>query len=446
MWDAFLSLKSETGPPCFAARFVSVEIGSSRADEQIAHHECMNTNKIKQIFRDLVESLSGVRSEGQPGVPVPLRQSLMIHGRLVLHGSDADKFSDAMKKIESEVRTSGTWCRASLTALFADCIANVLSVPPNEQKKAVQREVERLVSELRTTPEAWSVEISIGGMLPDCTGFKFGRIEFVTQSVVLPAAVPGLTKKGESITSMFARITVRAIDQESAITVAESEVDHQLAVLNALCADAPPSLIRVHRGQPENPFRHAVVRAKKVLDADHSMVFGSRTIGIELPRLSLEGQIKARGGIHVNGLLLRQDSFAQRVATGFAIAGAGCVEREPQLSFLLFAIALESTVLGAHAKTEIAYQLSARLVHLFGGTGAKRQQLRKRVNDLYQIRSNIVHKGDSDITRDDLLRIWRTCMHALTVLATGPKFSQMTSSEDLDRWFEDRLLGVPEQT
>ncbi|MGB8030301.1 MAG: hypothetical protein WCF30_11620 [Terracidiphilus sp.] len=410
----------------------------------MVHYELMNIGRIKQIFRDLVGSISDVKPPGQPGVPQQLNQSLIVHSRLVLHGSDADKFSDAIERIGAEVRKDGTWCRSSLTGLFADCAANVLCQPPDQRQRAVSTESERLVIALRAVPEEWEVELSVGGMLPDCGGFKFGRIEFVAQNVKLPAPIPGLTKDDKSVSSLFARISVRAVDQESAIDAAENEVDHELAVLNALCADAPPSLMRIHRGQPENPFRYAVVRAKKAVEARHSMTFGSRTIGIELPRLSLEGQIRARGGLHVSGLLARQDSFAQRVATGYAIAGAGCVEREPQLSFLLFAIALESTVLGAQVKTEIAYQLSARLVHLFGGDVARRRQLAKRVSDLYRLRSNIVHKGDTDIERNDLLRMWRTCMYALSIWATNPKFSLMTDSEGLDRWFEDRLLGVPE--
>jgi len=406
----------------------------------------MNASRIKQIFRELVASISDVKPAGQPGVPHQLNQSLIIHGSLVLHGSDADKFSDAIERIGAEVRKDGTWCRSSLTELFADCAAKVLCQPPDHRQRAASTESERLVIALRAVPEEWEVELSVGGMLPDCSGFKFGRIEFVAQSVKLPAPIPGLTKDDKSVSSLFARISVRAVDQESAINAAENEVDHELAVLNALCADAPPSLMRIHRGQPENPFRYSVVRAKKAVVARHSMTFGSRTIGIELPRLSLEGQIRARGGLHVSGLLARQDSFARRIATGYAIAGAGCVEREPQLSFLLFAIALESTVLGAQVKAEIAYQLSARIVHLFGGDVARRRQLAKRVNDLYRLRSNIVHKGDTDIERNDLLRMWRTCMYALSILATNPKFSLMTDSEGLDRWFEDRLLGVPEMS
>jgi hypothetical protein len=128
---------------------------------------------------------------------------------------------------------------------------------------------------------------------------------------------------------------------------------------------------------------------------------------------------------------------------GYAIAGAASVERQPQLSFLLFAIALESTVLGNQTNMEITYQLSSRIAHLLAKDLDRRRALSKEVRELYRLRSEIVHNGEDQVAKSDLIRIWQICMLALRVITTWPTFTSMSTAEELDKWFEDRMLGSP---
>ena len=86
---------------------------------------------------------------------------------------------------------------------------------------------------------------------------------------------------------------------------------------------------------------------------------------------------------------------------------------------LLFAIALESVVLGKEIKTEITYQLSARVAHLLASTLDAKRSIVEQVNDLYRLRSAIVHSGKNDISETDLYTIRAICLSSLQTLATS---------------------------
>ena len=65
-------------------------------------------------------------------------------------------------------------------------------------------------------------------------------------------------------------------------------------------------------------------------------------------------------------MLAEDREYNRRVLLGYQFAGAACVDHYPERSFLMLAIALESAILGKDAKSEITYQLGARVAHLIG--------------------------------------------------------------------------------
>jgi len=148
-----------------------------------------------------------------------------------------------------------------------------------------------------------------------------------------------------------------------------------------------------------------------------------------------------RGGAALSDFLKDNHTFANRIITGYVTAGTACVEPKPQLAFLLFAIALESAVLGKESTAEITYQLSTRVAHLLASTVPSKRSVAKQVNAIYKLRSAIVHSGKSEISETDLETIREICMRSLLALATSPDFAGMKNVGDLDQWFDDRMLG-----
>jgi hypothetical protein len=140
--------------------------------------------------------------------------------------------------------------------------------------------------------------------------------------------------------------------------------------------------------------------------------------------------------------MLASDSFAKRVISALETAGEACVELKPHRAFLLFAIALESVVLGRQTQSEITYQLSARVAHLLAADLESRRSIAKAVNELYGVRSKIVHTGETDVSRAELESIHQLCLSTLYALVVLKPFVGMRRVVELEQWFGDRMLGA----
>jgi hypothetical protein len=134
-------------------------------------------------------------------------------------------------------------------------------------------------------------------------------------------------------------------------------------------------------------------------------------------------------------------TFGKRLIAAYVTAGSACVEQKPFLAFLLFAVALESVILGDRNKSEIGFQLRVRVAHLLGKKADKRKTIAAQVKKLYGIRSGIAHSGDNDVAESDLDEIRMTCLSCLYVLTTSSDFAAMEKEEDLEEWFQLKLLG-----
>ena len=406
----------------------------------------MNTNRVKQLFVQFAKTLpapgmgGSIGSEAS-GRPQLLKGPLLVRGNLVLRDELALEYLEVLDKINEIVTRDGTWSRASIDDLLAESVFHVANAPAEDRAVMTRTQAERIVAQLKTQPGKWHVDIAVAGMSLDCAGQKFGNLQFLRDTVKNRAAHPDENSDEGKVTSVFARACVEAIDIESALHAAIPIADQHLAVLNALFSDWQPSRIHLYRGQPEPFIRKSIIRAVKVGNDNPRTEFGSKITGTVLSRAEWDGFLKMRGGATVSDLLMQNHTFANRVITGYVTAGTACVEPKPQLSFLLFAIALESVVLGAQVKTEITYQLSTRVAHLLALTVAAKRSIVKQVNALYKLRSEIVHSGKNEISETDLYTIREICLRSLFTLTTSSEFTGMKCVEELDQWFDDRMLG-----
>jgi hypothetical protein len=253
---------------------------------------------------------------------------------------------------------------------------------------------------------------------------------------------PDENSEGGKVTLVFVRVCVDAIDIESALHAAIPIADQHLSVLNALFSDWQPSRFYLYRGELDRPFiRNSMSRAVKVGDSNTRTKFESQTVGMPLSRTDWDGLLKLRKGAALGGLLMRSDAFANRVIAGYVTAGTACVEPKPQLAFLLFAIALESAVLGNQTKSEITYQLSTRVAHLLASTIDVKRSVVEQVSAIYELRSHIVHSGENEVSETDLYRVRAICLRSLWALATSSDFVNMRCVKELDQWFNNRMLS-----
>ncbi len=158
---------------------------------------------------------------------------------------------------------------------------------------------------------------------------------------------------------------------------------------------------------------------------------------------------KFRNAKHIQVLVRRLHNFSKTVVlkevedillTAVRWAGRAAFESRKEHAFLLYAIALESVVLPSGDTEQLSYRLRMRVAHLLEKRISGREELVKKVKNLYDIRSRIVHSGWYYLADEDLDDMRNICYSVLLQLLSHRALSRMTSAFDLNRWFERRML------
>ena len=406
----------------------------------------MNIEKITRIYKEFVRRLpeQGMPDLGPNAGPQILTGPMVIRGNLILREEAALAYFETLETLYELIGADGTWNKDAVDNLLAKHVVAVASVPLEKRQDALAEQVKQFSEELKKDPEMWQTDLSVFGAGYDWNGLVFGKLTFLVDNVQSPLQLPGFIPANRDTAILFARLSVLAINRKSALEKAREIVEQHLAVLNALCADLIPSRTHLfHVGTPVRRF--GMSRSMAATETDPELEFHSEANAVVLSRVDCDGFLRRRGGSRVSELLLSSNSFARRILSGLETAGDASVELRPHRAFLLYAIALESVVLGRQTQSEITYQLSARVAHLLGKDLETRRSVAKAINGLYGLRSKIVHTGETEVSHADLESIRFFTLNTLIVLSTSRPFAQMTSVDELEQWFKDRMLGAAEE-
>jgi Apea-like HEPN len=130
-----------------------------------------------------------------------------------------------------------------------------------------------------------------------------------------------------------------------------------------------------------------------------------------------------------------------RILSAFQWAGRATVAARREEAFAFYMIALESLVLGRKQHNELLYKLKLRTVHMLGTTVQKRKEMMRRLDDLYEIRSQIVHSGRFQVTDSELLEARQYAKAALVTVMHAEPFRAMDDEQQLDSWLEEQVLA-----
>jgi len=404
-----------------------------------------NAREIKKLFDAFIQKLPSreeLEEAGRARKPGPLVDPLVIRGSLVLEGQFAAEYTRLVEEAHRLVRNEETWSRSAIDDLLAECTIEVLNARGEARAETSQAQGRRLLEAMRSPLVDWVVDLQVAGCKHDMDGARFGEVEFLVDQMkrdLLAKAVKGGTEG--FVTVVLARTSVLAIDRDSAELAAERKVDEHLAVINALCSDWIPSRIHLYRGEdkPAKSLRLRRIRRSaetEFLHGSHSAITGTL-----LSRAEFDEFLRIRGGRRVGELMTSRTEFGERLVAAYVTAGSASVEEKPFLAFLLYAVALESAVMGDHSKAEITFQLSARVAHLLGSTLTARENFAAKMKKLYGIRSSIAHSGSREITAKDLDEMRMTCLFSLHALTVSPEFADAKTEKDLESWFQHKLLG-----
>ena len=365
-----------------------------------------------------------------------------IHGSVVMRPEFVEARFETLDKLDDLLGADGVWSRSSLDDTLWDFIARIADLQPGRRSDGIAKAVEETAGRFNEVPSSWVVDIIVYGFDQGCAGVRFGRILLIAEDIDAIALQHQKFDGFPRGTQVLARLETTAIDERSAREHAESILDEHLLIINALCARDVPSPIQVSRTDHIRPLYSATriagdqTAARLYTSAQH------RRIPLAGPELREETEGPVGGRVHamLNG---PDNEFNRRVLLGYQYAGAACVDHHPERSFLMLAIALESSILGKDTKTELTYQLGARVAHLIGNGLLGRKLVARTVNDLYDRRSRIVHAGQYGVSRREAILMFFYCKTALTMLVMAPSFRSFTTNTDLEGWFKDRILDGP---
>jgi hypothetical protein len=139
-----------------------------------------------------------------------------------------------------------------------------------------------------------------------------------------------------------------------------------------------------------------------------------------------------------------QNGWSERLISAIRWAGKGSITRNRENAFIFYAIALEALLLGQTHKEQLSYKLRLRVAHLLGLKNSSRSKIRDRVSKLYSIRSKIVHCGSNKLSQSDLEELRIITQSCIIRLLSDPIFKDFSKEEDLENWFEEKIVSGPE--
>lgn len=405
----------------------------------------VNRGNLRQILRSLAKRICDLQDaaadrdnqlEGLSGLPT-------IHRGMVMRPEFVGARLDALDKLDGLLGSDGAWSRSTIDEVVWDFIGRIVELQPDQRQAGVGGAVDETAARFTEAPSSWVVDLLVYGLDQSCAGVRFGQVLLITEDISV------FTQERQSFAQfptgiqVFARLETAAIDEESAVQRARNTLDEHLMIINALCARELPSLIQVSLTDHIRPF-YSATRVAWPDNSDAHVHTSVQHQRIPLTGQELRAVVGGPLGGRLSAMLAAEDNeFNRRVSLGYQFAGAACVDHHPERSFLMLAIALESAILGKDTKSELTYQLGARVAHLIGNGLNGRKLVARTVNELYARRSRIVHAGQCGVSRKEAALMFFYCNAALAMLVRAPSFENFTTSAELEEWFKDRILDGP---
>jgi hypothetical protein len=402
----------------------------------------MKPTAMREIFKKLALSLQAARAEPAPHHAQMLRGSLLIRGNMVLQGSFADDYLSVLNAMAPRIGEVSPLSVETLDNAMATSLAELLQADHPDKELALKQACQEFAGKISQPLTIHTIRLGVFGFGLSCEGIEFGRMKLVKKTYTPTRNISGCFFAGVPTEVVLAEVQVSAADFSSARRIAERLVDQHLSILNSICSDRVPSYVTLSRLFSGLEFVSFTDFSDQTGIPDQIMA-GSSKVFIPLDRRDFDRNIAARGGTRVSTLLQTRNAFSDRIVAALEIAGAACIELKEHESLLLFAVALESAVLGRDTQSELTMQLAVRTAHLLSSSLKGRKQVAKAIKRLYGLRSKIVHTGSFLVTKDDVAEIRIHCLTALLVLTTEGAFADFSEASELDGWFEDQLLGAP---
>lgn len=372
--------------------------------------------------------------------------------------------------------------------------------------------VEGLRGALQQAPRPWLVTQRIHGIKDNGLPLRFGRVDFVAGDENRLAELHNLVNEtpedadlrwGDGRTQLqrwhdeldvefrnnvLAQVAVEAVDSVAAREVAFSEIRRTLDIMNYFATQIPflsgcwarlpgdagaETMLLVLQPQAgcAKPKHKRQSAASKIQTEDPAQQSHDATATASCEFYLAPAGVFAPFGIAALPLIshdfnlgweimdsilanLNRSAEEERVLTACAWAGRASTPRRAEESFLFYAVALETLLLGGLYHDSLSYRFKLRAAWLMGRDAAARKALFKKMSTLYSSRSTIVHHGKLTVTGIELGEIRILTLTALNRVLSTPqawrpqadKPSRKSEESLLDQWIEGKILGDEEHS
>lgn len=434
-------------------------------------------------IRDLVHRMRAEQAKPRDATPFQPEVVFidMKLGGLGLSEELADKYRECLARLEAIHGKNPTTSLLSAGEAKSFLHRTVLRITrpkkPTTSGAAFARRVARELAALRKRliepPREWIVSVPARGFFIEKLPRTFGGVRFDVGSAQKAAEIAArirdyprprkskdFVERERAATEIMrtklrevfaghaiATTTVRAHDGKAAHILGLERIRRTIDVINFFA----PYLID-ERGMPTRAFlisdgaRTAVPYVAAAVDGKntHSNEWvepRERRVALISPRSPRATRIGFR---RAHELLEREalSDVEQRVVNALAWAGRASVAVHRDEEFLLFTIALEALFTQPDGRGSVTDRIRQRTVHLVGGgKPSDRVKFSNEMKRLYSLRSEIVHGSDAPILLDkDMREIRHIVSQAIWTMLKMKPFCVMKRAEELEAWFEERIL------
>jgi hypothetical protein len=350
---------------------------------------------------------------------------------------------DALEILFSDPHLSNHYSQRYLNEEIENIILSLLNSTPQGIVKQVESSVQRWIQNLHSRTEVeWTVAAPIINLILTMDSIEVGKVTFLkNNSAATNTVIKEIREITKSSTSeqevkefiaslanerlgsrVLAAVKVKAVDKRMAKELGVELIEHSLNVLRfygfGVLKHNPLDYKMymgidgtIFSGRPLivtfNPGSHANLTSNTA-GALYEYEFNDETIQ-RMHQLSFES---------LNSILKKdqKNEFEELLNTSIDFFGAGMNDDDLVDSYIDFVISLESLILKEREPSKGL--LAERVSLIIGENRENRIEIFDYVESLYQLRSNIVHRGFKDITKENVKMIAFFAFRTITTLTS----------------------------
>lgn len=409
-------------------------------------------------------------------------------GGLSLTKEEAVKYFNCLHVLHDSLPKKDYYDLNSVSSLVNTAILKAIDLKGHQPtlpfKKRLSAALEELADALHTLPDDWEVHYIVEGVSLKRLPITIGKIEFYTanktrmnllsdridwiygntaypkeQQLEFAQYVNDDLKKYFSGKTV-AKVVVKAITHDAARSQALKELRSTLDVLNffADLIESPGIAARSYlpgeafRGGAFSPAFRLAKSAKGYAAVYPSSYIVGPLANMMLSRNTIR-RLSKYGFNKISNILSKEEGernkFERRILSAFQWAGRATLidlsnkqykeytDSRREEAFLLYTISLESLLL-REEKEDNTNKFKTRGASLLRIRAVNRLGLEKHLSKLYDVRSRIVHDGNTEVSNEDLYYIRGYAKRALRVVLLKEVFQKMKTEDEFIRWLENK--------